>query len=106
MPFEGRVEVYFNGRWGTVCDDYWDNVDAMVVCRQLGFQDGLETLAFQSAEFGQGRGAILLDDVACLGTEAYLSSVCAEFEPSTCAYICEPAYESARLLVPLPPHSH
>ena len=34
---EGRVEICFDGRWGTVSDDGWSIPDAEVVCRQIGY---------------------------------------------------------------------
>jgi len=36
MPYEGRLEVYQNGIWGTVCHDHFDNVDATVACKSFG----------------------------------------------------------------------
>ena len=62
---EGRIEVLYNGTWGTICDDNWDTPDADVVCRVLGFATG----AAMNQYYGPGEGPIWLDDVMCRGHE-------------------------------------
>ena len=65
--YEGRVEVHYNGVWGTVCDNGWDLNNAQVVCNELGLEKSVA--ARHSAFYGSGSGQIWLDDVNCVGTE-------------------------------------
>ena len=69
---EGRVEIFDNGQWGTVCSDGWDANDATVVCQQLGYSY-VVALFVASTPFGVGSGPIWLDEVDCSGTEANLT---------------------------------
>ncbi|XP_041454769.1 deleted in malignant brain tumors 1 protein-like isoform X1 [Lytechinus variegatus] len=69
---EGRVEIYYSGEWGTICDDYWDINDGAVACRQLGYS-GVDQV-YQGGQFGEGSGTIWLDDLQCSGSEDELSA--------------------------------
>ena len=65
---EGRVEVYVDGQWGTVCDDYWNLADGVVACQQLGYGTVYDTL--QQLPFGSNNNIpILADNLACEGIE-------------------------------------
>lgn len=66
-PREGRLEIYYSGRWGTVCDDGFTNVSATVACASLGF--GYIGAAIGSRH-GPGTGPIWADEVNCNGTES------------------------------------
>ncbi|XP_050961160.1 deleted in malignant brain tumors 1 protein-like [Labeo rohita] len=66
----GRLEVYHNAVWGSVCDDQWDISDAQVVCRQLGC--GAALRADGNSVFGAGEGVVWLNRVECRGNEIHL----------------------------------
>uniref|UniRef100_A0A452ST59 Neurotrypsin n=1 Tax=Ursus americanus TaxID=9643 RepID=A0A452ST59_URSAM len=68
---EGRVEVFINGQWGTICDDGWTDKDATVICRQLGYKGPAR--ARTMAYFGEGKGPIHVDNVKCTGNERSLA---------------------------------
>ena len=62
------MEIYHDGEWGTVCDTAWDMSNAMVVCRQLGFNRAVRPLLGDRVPNGEGR--VWLDYVLCNGDEA------------------------------------
>ena len=74
-PYEGRLEVYIEGKWGTVADPlHFSQKEAKAVCRQLGFP-GL-AVATRSSVFGMGSGHIALRHIYC-------SDYRTDFIPST-----------------------
>ena len=65
---EGRVEVYYNGRWSTLCNDGWDDRYASLVCAQLGFES-----SGKLADFGAGTGNIV-ENFMCTINDTVLAS--------------------------------
>ena len=76
---EGRVELCLDGEWGTICDNFWSNFDAITVCRELALGH-TDARAIQGAMFGQGTGPIHLDRFFCTGEEHALID-CDHFNP-------------------------
>nr|XP_054772640.1 T-cell differentiation antigen CD6-like [Lytechinus pictus] len=73
-PNEGRVEIRHTGssNWSTVCGTYWDIIDVIVTCRQLGFPGAHASL--KRSEFGRGRGRISRTLLFCRGGEPSLNA--------------------------------
>ena len=120
------MEICSNGVWGTVCDDLWEDVDANVVCRQLGHRDtgyccsvdlsqvfeyfpfcALGATSYLFARFGQGSGPILLDNVACVGTERRLIDCPANAIGShNCIHLEDASVSCLPAIVTIPPRMY
>ncbi len=70
-PYQGRVELLHNGIWGTVCDDNFGDKEADVACHHLGYTKALRYKRAANT-YGQGVGAIHMDDLNCTGAESNL----------------------------------
>ncbi|XP_056364658.1 lysyl oxidase homolog 2 isoform X2 [Oenanthe melanoleuca] len=69
---EGRLEVFYGGEWGTVCDDDFSIHAAHVACRELGYVEAVSWLP--GSKYGKGEGKIWLDNVHCTGRESSLAA--------------------------------
>ncbi|XP_046574468.1 LOW QUALITY PROTEIN: deleted in malignant brain tumors 1 protein-like [Haliotis rubra] len=58
----GRVEISYDGVWGTICDYVWSRYDARALCRQLGFVEGI---AYAQSRYGRGSGPVYMDEMRC-----------------------------------------
>ncbi|EDV18691.1 uncharacterized protein TRIADDRAFT_18144, partial [Trichoplax adhaerens] len=65
----GRIEIYYDGTWGTVCNRRFDITDAHVVCRQLGFPAALSLYNYR-----WGNSRIWLEYVKCDGGESSITA--------------------------------
>ncbi|CAG2230933.1 DMBT1 [Mytilus edulis] len=73
VPNEGRVEVYHQGQWGTMCNDGFTVNDARVICRMIGFETKNVTIT-PSSYFGTSTLKIMMDDIRCTGQETHIAA--------------------------------
>ena len=67
--YEGRLQVFFNSKWGSVCRHEWDFNDARVACIQLGYGDALTAVTTPIYGNALDEEEYLLDNVHCTGSE-------------------------------------
>ena len=70
INYTGRVEVFYQGKWGKICRDEWDIDDAKVVCKQFGFESALAE--FIGTDTKHENVSIVMSNMACTGTEPSL----------------------------------
>ena len=79
---EGQVGICINNTYGSVCDDFWDELDATVICHQLKL-DGGHAIPISGANFSidTTMELIAIDNVRCLGSESSISECLVDSNP-------------------------
>ena len=72
VNYAGRVEAFYQGKWGKICRYEWDIDDVKVVCRQLGFQTAVAE--FLRMDTKDEIISVAMSSVACTGQESVLAS--------------------------------
>ena len=72
VDYGGRVEVFYQGKWGKICRNKWDFHDVEVICRQLGFKGALAEFVMDDVK--DEDIPFIMSDVDCNGDERKLAS--------------------------------
>ena len=111
------MELCIGDAWGTLCQDvYWDDPDAQVICKQVGYTNPREALAVAAVDrFGIGTGPIYLNGLNCSGNETRITD-CQGLNPGSLTFcthqhdagvICSGTYKSVlSLSSPSLPYIH
>ena len=83
--YDGRIELCLDGEWGTICGNFWTDLDAIVVCRQLmlGISDATTV---PRGTYPPGNGSIFLDQFFCSGREERITDCIHTRAESTCSH--------------------
>lgn len=98
---KGRVEVYHDGQWGTICDDSWHMQDGDTICKQLGYERA--RYVYFRAHYGQGTGPIWIDQIHCnSGSASILDCRHLGWGESDCDHKEDAAVDCKRIVAPKP----
>lgn len=94
-PWSGRVEVYQNGNWATLCNKHWNRRSAGIVCQQLGF--GGVAHIHHLSRFEMGTGPMVMTSGSCSGAEETLQE-CPLLSWSDCDHTRDAGVECSKLI--------
>ncbi|KAL4239223.1 CD5 molecule-like [Mactra antiquata] len=102
----GRVEIFHDGRWGTICDFNFDRADAVVICRVLNYDHPENAVFFTKSHFGSVNDTvpIVMTELSCNGLEATIGQCSPEWSKLYCSHRqdigvdCCPSCNSAAII--------